>query len=351
MNYKAILPTFIIAVISFTATSQNRDKELAQNGPFASIGKKSKVLTLPGHDYVYSAPDTVEYFGWGFSRSKQDFVYVKTEEELLKDTVKLKLKNESRSRWLSVDPMIKAYESPYSSFANNPVVFIDPDGQDTYLLTSATGDGTPGHTYLAVDNYKSVQEPMLDKVGKVTGYKTVYVPDGSVTVYSFGPENGNAVNSKLTVMNDTKGNVKSYKADKAEILKGQIKGKQLDGVLSIKTDKNTDDASKSKLDKFKEEVNSGKTKYNAIDNNCSDMAADAISKLDGFEDVTGKETISPKYLPSVDVTTPNKLFTETANKIGGDKNKGTVNRKSDALKKDWIDAHSGGKDKDRTPGK
>jgi hypothetical protein len=129
MNYKAIL-TLTIAVISFTATSQNKDKELAQNGPFASIGKKSKVLTLPGHDYVYSAPDTVEYFGWGFSRSKQDFVYVKSEQEMAKDTVRKKLKNESRSRWLSIDPVVHPFESPYAGMSNNPILFLDPDGGD-----------------------------------------------------------------------------------------------------------------------------------------------------------------------------------------------------------------------------
>lgn len=130
MNYKAIF-TLTIAVISFTASSQNKDKELAQNGPFASIGKKSKVLTLPGHDYLYSAPDTVEYFGWGFSRSKQDFVYVKSEQEMAKDTVRKKLKNESRSRWLSIDPVVHPFESPYSSMSNNPIIFVDPDGGDT----------------------------------------------------------------------------------------------------------------------------------------------------------------------------------------------------------------------------
>ena len=129
MNYKAIF-TLTIAVISFTATSQNKDKELAQNGPFASIGKKSKVLTLPGHDYVYSAPDTVEYFGWGFSRSKQDFVYVKSDQEMAKDTVRKKLKNESRSRWLSIDPVVHPYESPYVGLGNNPILFVDPDGGD-----------------------------------------------------------------------------------------------------------------------------------------------------------------------------------------------------------------------------
>ena len=35
-------------------------------------------------------------------------------------------------RW-NVDPIIKAYESPYATFANNPVWYIDPFGLDTLL--------------------------------------------------------------------------------------------------------------------------------------------------------------------------------------------------------------------------
>ena len=33
------------------------------------------------------------------------------------------------SRWLSVDPVVHPYESPYAAFANNPVWFVDPDGR------------------------------------------------------------------------------------------------------------------------------------------------------------------------------------------------------------------------------
>jgi RHS repeat-associated protein len=35
------------------------------------------------------------------------------------------------SVWLSVDPIIKYHESPYSFTSNNPIILIDPDGKDT----------------------------------------------------------------------------------------------------------------------------------------------------------------------------------------------------------------------------
>ena len=34
-------------------------------------------------------------------------------------------------RFLSMDPIIKEYESPYAAFANNPISIVDPDGADT----------------------------------------------------------------------------------------------------------------------------------------------------------------------------------------------------------------------------
>ena len=33
-------------------------------------------------------------------------------------------------RWTSMDPIIKYFESPYASYSNNPIYFIDPSGLD-----------------------------------------------------------------------------------------------------------------------------------------------------------------------------------------------------------------------------
>ena len=40
-------------------------------------------------------------------------------------------------RW-NVDPVFKEYESPYSAFANNPIINVDPDGSDTINITRKT---------------------------------------------------------------------------------------------------------------------------------------------------------------------------------------------------------------------
>ena len=41
-------------------------------------------------------------------------------------------------RW-NIDPVVKPWESPYATFANNPMWFVDPNGADTSF---AKGDGT-----------------------------------------------------------------------------------------------------------------------------------------------------------------------------------------------------------------
>jgi RHS repeat-associated protein len=37
-------------------------------------------------------------------------------------------------KFLSLDPVVKAQESPYVSFSNNPVWFVDPNGMDTLVV-------------------------------------------------------------------------------------------------------------------------------------------------------------------------------------------------------------------------
>ena len=43
-------------------------------------------------------------------------------------------------RFLSVDPLVKPHESPYASFANNPLRFIDPNGMDTVEVQQGSGE-------------------------------------------------------------------------------------------------------------------------------------------------------------------------------------------------------------------
>jgi RHS repeat-associated protein len=265
-------------------------------------------------------------------------------------------------RWLdvrlgrtpSIDSKAGKYPgiSPYAYAVNSPLSVIDPDGNDVYLITVPTSYKSPGHTYLAVDNYKQIKEDVVDKAGKVLQKKGDWVPDGTVTVYSFGPTQD--VFNVTDLDKNIKGNVKSFVRKKEDIVAGRLlpTDKSTFGVVSIETSKTTDDAAKTKLEAFKAKVNKpGATEYNACNNNCSDMAADVINDLDGFKDVTGNEHVAPDFYgaPQKIITTPNFLLDEVAKKVGTDKTKGTVHIKTS--KKDFVEKYTGGKFKDKTPGK
>src|SRR5438552_3127332 len=56
-------------------------------------------------------------------------------------------------RFLSVDPITKAYESRYSALGNNPISIIDPSGADTINLIRTT---TTQHLKGSSDGHSSV---------------------------------------------------------------------------------------------------------------------------------------------------------------------------------------------------
>lgn len=61
------------------------------------------------------------------------------------------------ARWTAIDPKTEAYPnwSGYNYALNNPVKYIDPNGEDVYLTIWGTHDGNIGHAGIAVDNYRT----------------------------------------------------------------------------------------------------------------------------------------------------------------------------------------------------
>jgi|GEM_PF-2696994 len=66
------------------------------------------------------------------------------------------------SVWLSVDPLLKHHESPYSYTSNNPIILIDPDGMDTTFASKAAQQRI-NDTYNEVLSRMSDLEKDLDK--------------------------------------------------------------------------------------------------------------------------------------------------------------------------------------------
>lgn len=102
--------------------------------PFEELGIKVKVLTLSNGKYQESFPnDTIFRFGSVmFNRVTGEVVTVIENDTLYGE---YNLKAEVVSRWLSPDPLAAKHPelSPYNFVANNPIKYVDPDGQD-YVL-------------------------------------------------------------------------------------------------------------------------------------------------------------------------------------------------------------------------
>jgi hypothetical protein len=102
--------------------------------PFEELGIKVKVLTLSNGKYQESFPnDTTFRFGSVmFNRITGEVVSVIENDTLYGE---YNLKAEVVSRWLSPDPLAAKHpeHSPYNFVANNPIKYVDPDGQD-YVL-------------------------------------------------------------------------------------------------------------------------------------------------------------------------------------------------------------------------
>jgi len=58
------------------------------------------------------------------------------------DTTKVVYQSEQSSRWLSIDPLARKYPqiSPYVYVANNPIIFIDPDGKKLVFANGASAE-------------------------------------------------------------------------------------------------------------------------------------------------------------------------------------------------------------------
>ena len=110
-------------------------------------------------------------------------------------------------RWLSLDPKLKAGESPYAAFSNSPLFFVDPDGKDTlvvhrsrefitsgkakifritfsvirnkaqeavvmpamYMIANAEKDSKPGNSLSAEPFYKLIERMMPKALNSVGG--------------------------------------------------------------------------------------------------------------------------------------------------------------------------------------
>jgi len=123
---KLLLLVSLIPLASFAQQDYN---------PFEAIGKKVTVVTLSNGRYkeTYDG-DTVKRIGNVMFDIRTNKI-VKFLEENDTTTYEFRKGGDLSTRWLSIDPLAAKYPylSPYVFVANNPILFIDPDGKEIIL--------------------------------------------------------------------------------------------------------------------------------------------------------------------------------------------------------------------------
>ena len=203
-------------------------------------------------------------------------------------------------RWMATDPLQEKYESvsSYCYAINNPIIFIDFDGNDILLIVWASYKGNIGHAGIAISNYKEVKTKI--KVNGCWTTQTRMVQDGTYTYRDLWP-GGDGV-GKENYDKNVPAHYNKKKVKMSEILNTDItrsENRKPDGIVMILSDYDIDQKTQRKLDVYE----SKKTSYNALTNNCSDYAEAALE-----ETLHQELPVDEKLSSKVTATTPNKLF-------------------------------------------
>lgn len=111
---------------------------LAQENPFEEYGYTPKIATLSQGQYNESFDnDTIVQIGSVLfnTQTKQIVAFVEYDTLYSEAT----LEPDVVSRWMSPDPLAAKYTdlSPYNFVANNPIIFVDPDGREIWIVSGS----------------------------------------------------------------------------------------------------------------------------------------------------------------------------------------------------------------------
>ncbi|MFN0083606.1 MAG: hypothetical protein ACKVOM_13950 [Ferruginibacter sp.] len=126
MKLKQLFPSLLLLIFSSVAFAQSEN-------PFASIGKKGKILTLTKGQYNETFDtDSIQQIGSSLINVRT----LKVVKLLNDDESKKRLEGEKHSRFLSLDPLARSFpwNSPYSYAENDVIRAIDLDGAEKYIV-------------------------------------------------------------------------------------------------------------------------------------------------------------------------------------------------------------------------
>ncbi len=110
-------------------------------------------------------------------------------------------------RW-NIDPVIKPHESPYATFANSPIWFVDPFGNDTLKFTGSE------------EEVNNILNSISDQFDALLEYNTIYDDNGSVSgVDIYGVSGSKAGDDKKDELRDNLTSLLNTGTDVVNIIK------------------------------------------------------------------------------------------------------------------------------------
>jgi hypothetical protein len=247
---------------------------------------------------------------------------------------------------------------------NNPLKYVDPRGEDIYLIIWYSADGEIGHSAIAVDNYKTVEKKdkngktMLDKDGKAI---TEQVKDGTVTYYDFWPGSEGGAGKSNFDKNQNGLIQKKEGLTLNDIMTKDIgSGEQrpAEGIIQLTANPTATQKVHDAANTEYENQEKDKVQYNGACNNCSNFALNLMKQIYNLPNNFGIENINTNgnkwvLIPKVNINsvTPNFLYRSSAQMVTGNPALGKI-LKSDTKKagNDFVNAVGHGFVSDITPG-
>jgi hypothetical protein len=104
--------------------------------PYESIGQEAEVLTLSKGKYnEFFDLDSIEIIGDAIFNTNTMKVVGFVERDTMYSEATLE--PEIVSRWWAPDPVMQPHQSPYLFVANNPIIYIDQNGEDNVIYLVA----------------------------------------------------------------------------------------------------------------------------------------------------------------------------------------------------------------------
>jgi hypothetical protein len=120
--------------------------------PYESIGQEAEVLTLSKGKYnEFFDLDSIEIIGDAIFNTNTMKVVGFVERDTMYSEATLE--PEIVSRWWAPDPVMQPHQSPYLFVANNPIIYIDQNGEDNVIYLVALPSSS---TEFSVQDVKTV---------------------------------------------------------------------------------------------------------------------------------------------------------------------------------------------------